>query len=357
MGMTTSSQAELVIGGQTTAPGTKQVVRLPVTVGLNGAELGLYVHVVRGRRPGPVLAMLSGMHGGEWFSTETVRRLLAGVDPTTLSGSLLVLPVVNAPSLVLNTRNIPDESDSPDLNRIFPGPLTWTSDQIIGTLSRQVLPHATHLMDFHMGPYGSAFMDMLVGADFPKDGLSDECERLALLFGSPIVRRANVMAGFPGPRSSIGYASGVLGIPTIAVEMGGLGFGPRQENVWHRMALNGIRAVMKAIGMLDEAPDPRPKRQLVYGTSVRVNPSTGGILRSYFGGDKLGVEVTRGTLLGEVVSPYTFEVLEELRAPVNGLLFYVARSYPVHPGDWAFGVASTEDGKARWIENESGRNA
>ena len=47
---------------------------------------------------------------------------------------------INGPALALNTRNIPDESDSPDANRIFPGPLTWTSDLIIGTLSRWSIP-------------------------------------------------------------------------------------------------------------------------------------------------------------------------------------------------------------------------
>ena len=352
--MPVAADGALTIGGRTVEPGTRAVIPIPVTTGLNGAELALWVHVAQGRQPGPVLVLLSGLHGGEWFSIETFRRLVSGTDPGALRGTLIALPVVNGPALALNTRNIPDEADSPDLNRIFPGPLTWTSDLIIGTLSREVLPHATHLMDYHMGPWGSAFQDILVGADFSKPGVSDESERLALAFGSPSVRAANVMSGFPGPRSSIGYGGGVLGIPSLGIEAGGLGFGPRVEDRWQDVAVDGTRAVMAAIGMIDhERRYPLPKRQVIYQKSHRVNQSVGGLLRSRFGPDQLGQPVRRGTLLGEVVSPYTFEVVEELRAPVDGLLFYLARDYPVHPGDWAFGVANTEEG-ARWVENGAG---
>ena len=346
-----TARDELSIGGRAIARGERAAVRIPVTTGLNGAELALWCHVVRGAAPGPAIVLLSTLHGGEWFSIPPLRQLVLAADPAQLRGSLIVVPVANPPALALQTRNIPDESDSPDLNRIFPGPLTWTSDQLVATLCREVLAHATHLLDLHMGPWGSAFQDILVGADFPKPGLSDETEQLALTFGSPVIRRANVVSGFPGPRSSIGYAGGVLGIPALGVEVGGAGFGPGLEGEWQRQTVDGVRAVMGALRMIDDAPDPRPRRQLVYRTSHRVNPTKGGFLRSRFGGEALGREVQRGTVLGEVVSPYTFEVLEQLRAPADGLLFYVARDHPVHPGDWAFGLADTEDEGARWIEN------
>ena len=343
---------DLIVGGRKIEPGQKVAVRIPVTTGLNGAELALWVHVVRGAKPGPHLGLLSALHGGEWASIPPLRQLIAETDPATLSGAILAVPVGSPPSLALNTRNIPDEADSPDPNRIFPGPLTWTSDQLVATMSREVIAKSTHLLDFHMGPWGSAFADILVGGDFPKAGLSDESERLALAFGSPIIRRANVVSGFPGPRSSIGYAGGVLGIPALGVELGGAGFGATIETEWRQRTVDGVRSVMAAIGMLAKAPvDRRPPRQLIYGKSHRVNPTKGGFLRSRFSGDALGMEVAKGTLLGEVFSPYTFKLLEELRAPVRGLLFYVARNYPVHPGDWAFGVADLDDPNVRWVDN------
>lgn len=348
-----TAATELVIGGRRVGPGERAAIRLPVTVGLNGAELALWVHVVRGRAAGPVLTLLSTLHGGEWFSIEVLRRLVAGTDPAHLRGTLVAVPVANPPGLGLQTRNMPDQSDSPDMNRIFPGTHAWTSDQLVRTIADQVLAQATCLMDFHMGPWGSAFLDVLVGDDLPTPGLADETERLALAFGSPIIRRANILGGFPGPRSSIGYAAGVLGIAALGIEVGGVGFGARLEEEWTRRTVDGVRAVMSALGMVDEALDVRPPRQLVYRHARRVNPTKGGLLRSHVRGEALGQEVARGTLLGEIVSPYTLDVIEELRAPAGGLLYYVARDYAVRPGDWAFGVAVTDDGSARWVERAS----
>jgi predicted deacylase len=344
-----SGAGELVIGGQATASGTRGTVRLPVTTSLSGGEIALWVHVVRGTRPGPVLVLLSGMHGDEWFAVETIQRILDDADPAALCGTILAVPFANSPALGQVARNMPDNTDSPDMNRIFPGPLNASSDQIVAVLCREVLPHATHLLDFHIGPWGCAFQDILIGADIADAGVSAESERLALLFGTTMIRAANVMTGFPGPRSSIGYGAGILGIPTLGVEVGGAGFGREVEDGWHRQNVEGVRAIMGGLDMIDGASDPRPERQLVYKTAYRVNPKRGGLLRPKLGPERLGTAVEKDTLLAEVISPYTLEVIEELRAPVNGLLFYVGRDYPVNPGDWAYGVASTDDPSARWV--------
>ena len=43
------------------------------------------------------------------------------------------------------------------------------------------------------------------------------------------------------------------------------------------------------------------------------------------------------------------EVVDELRSPGRGVLFYACRSYVVRPGSWAFGVANLEEGKCQWV--------
>ena len=42
--------------------------------------------------------------------------------------------------------------------------------------------------------------------------------------------------------------------------------------------------------------------------------------------------------------------LETLTAPSDGVLTLVARTYPVRPGDWAFGVADTTAPNAEWVK-------
>lgn len=347
--------ASRTVAGVVVEPGHRAAVPVPVTTGLNGAPLRQWVHVVHGREPGPTLALICTLHGEEWFSIGALRQLVAETDPAGLRGTLLVVPVANPPALGMQSRDTPhDGADSPDMNRVFPGTHTWRTDQLARALTDHVLAGADALLDFHMGPWGSAFTDILIGDDYPDPAVVTRSQELALAFGSPIIRRADIVGRFPGPRSSIGYAGAVLGIPALGVEVGGAGFAPELENAWRKSTVDGVRAVMAELDMVDAAPPVRPQRQLVYRTGHRVNPTVGGVLRSRYGGDKLATAVTAGTVLGEVVSPYTFEVLEELVAPVDGLLFYTARDHPLHPGSWAFGIAQTTGSDVTWIENAGG---
>ena len=108
---------------------------------------------------------------------------------------------------------------------------------------------------------------------------------------------------------------------------------------------------MRELGMLTDAPDTCPARQLVYRSAVRVNPQFGGFLRSNFTGNDLAVPVDEGTLLGSMISPYTGETLEELRAPIDGILHHlVARDEPLDPGEWAFGLADSNPKTSQWVE-------
>lgn len=338
----------IILGGVEIPAGARATVSIPVTTGLNGVPLKLNAIAAVGSQPGEVLTLLSTLHGGEWFSINSLRKLLDTLDLSTLRGTVIVVPVANPPALARQKRDIPEETDSPDLNRIFPGPLTWTSDLLVSALSREILSKASCMVDFHMGPWGSTFRDILVGSDFAPE-VTARTKELAIALGVPSIRVAKIVGGFPGPRSSVGYAGGVLGIPALAVEIGGAGFGPELEGAWEQETVDAIRRLMAALGMIDGV-EPYRGRRLVYQVAHRVNPGVGGLLRSRFGGDKLSVEVPAGTLLGEVISPYTGEVLEQLKAPVDGVLFYAARNYPIGPGGWAFGVASTDPATSEWIE-------
>ena len=81
----------------------------------------------------------------------------------------------------------------------------------------------------------------------------------------------------------------------------------------------------------------------------RVNPRAGGYLDPINPVEAFGREVRAGELLGRIISPFTFEVLEELVSPIAGWLGYWARNYPVRPGDWAYGVIPKDHPSTRWV--------
>src|SRR5262245_26419266 len=106
------------------APGKKTIVHVPVFTDLDGCEAALAIHAVVGAQPGPVLAIHTTLHGSEWLPIDAVQRLVEELDPGEMTGTLLAVPVANPVALASRTRNLRDESDSPDLNRSFGGEQT-----------------------------------------------------------------------------------------------------------------------------------------------------------------------------------------------------------------------------------------
>lgn len=330
-----------------------EVQLVPVTTRLDGSELRIPVHIVKGDRDGPTLTLVSTQHGAEWFSIEMIRRVLADAMPKALRGRVIGIPVANPIALEQFKRMTPDESDEPDLNRVWPGGQTWVTEQIAAALDKAVLRETNYLMDFHPGPWGAALATIGYGADLPDPKVTRTSLEMAIAFGHPSLRALKMMGQFPGPRSIAGYAGSVLNIPNLGPCLGGLGFGPDVEREWLDQNVRGVQNVMRHIGMLEGELTGLTSRYFHFGSrGHRVVPRTGGYLRAGYGPDSLMTEVKRGTVLGSVTSPHTFKEQEQLVAPADGVLFGVARDYMVRPGDWAYFLAETGRPDTAWVERK-----
>jgi predicted deacylase len=95
----------------------------------------------------------------------------------------------------------------------------------------------------------------------------------------------------------------------------------------------------------------KPPRQLHFDLTARreIRPRTSGYLVSFYEQpEQLGDLIKAGTRLGEVVDLYTYQVAEELTAPVDGYLFFSRYSGAVGGGTQAFALA--EAAKSRWLD-------
>jgi predicted deacylase len=50
----------------------------------DGSAVGVPVHIVNGREPGPVVAVTAAIHGDEVVGTDAVRRIISELDPARL---------------------------------------------------------------------------------------------------------------------------------------------------------------------------------------------------------------------------------------------------------------------------------
>lgn len=299
--------------------------RIPVTTLASGHELFIPLHRLDGARPGPTLGITAVVHGDEPLPNEVVHRVLRSIDPATLRGTVLAVPVVNALAFQDLSRNT--LIDMLDLNRSFPGsPGGWLSEQIAHALTTRF----TAAVDAHV--------DLHSGGIFPTVDYVYVFERgrdLSLAFGSEFLFEP--AEPYPG---TFGLPARQRGIPFLTAELGG---GSVLDDRYVEKGVRGVTNVLVRLGMLD-GELRRPARQTIFRELAVIRPRAGGVLHPEVGLDALGTEVAGGTLLGRVVSPYTFETLEEIRAPYprGYMILLRGRISRVNPGDYAYMVANAE---------------
>jgi predicted deacylase len=298
------------------------VEQLPLFTLANGHRVDLVAHVVTGSTAGPTLGLVAGVHGDEPVSVEIVRRIVLETAPAELAGTIIALPVANPYAVQHRTRNTP--LDMQNLNRSMPGdPNGLLTDQLADAICQRFVPRCDALIDLHSG------------GDFATVDYSyihDTGADLARAYGREVLFR-----GAPHAGSLQEYALS-RGIPVVLSELGG---GQHDNERFVEKGVWGVRNVMRRLGMLSGTAESAP-RQVTVDELITLRPHHGGFLYSSVSLGHLGKSVPRGELLGRVVSPYTFEVLEELRAPYDPTILVLVRTSftTVDPGDYAFMVAN-----------------
>jgi uncharacterized protein len=291
-----------------------------VTTLANGHEVWLPVHRFTGRAGGPRLGVVSGIHGDEPLAVETVRRFLTEIGKADFAGSILAVPVANPYAHMALTRNTP--LDGENLNRIFPGNAGGTvTAQIAAKLVELFAGEVDYVIDFHSGGL-TACVDYAYLSEVPE---------LSKVYGADLLYRG---PGYVGTFTSIMQEAGV---PALVSEFGGAS--ARIEHYLDK-GVRGALNVARYLGMLPGEVVRQPGQRII--TDLRVlSPKQGGIMLSEFVPERLGEEIPRGTVLGRVLSPYTFDELEVIVAPFDRTLLVLTRpAYTnVAPGDYGFMVA------------------
>src|SRR5947207_10614013 len=143
-------QGSFSVGTATAAPGQKATGYIEVPAGSDAAT-GIPVVVFRGAKPGPVLALVSGLHGTEYASVIALEKVIPRIDPAQLSGTVIILPLVNIQSFLQKVPHV-NPVDGKSMNRFYPGKLDGTqTDRASYLITKQVVEQCDHLIDLHGG--------------------------------------------------------------------------------------------------------------------------------------------------------------------------------------------------------------
>ncbi len=113
------------VGSAKAAPGTVARGAIPVTTLAGGSAVEIPVVVINGSKPGPVLWVDGAIHGDEPEGPLCCQILMREVKPQDLSGTLVLVPVINVAAYEAASRGNPLDTFSHDMNRIYPGRAEW----------------------------------------------------------------------------------------------------------------------------------------------------------------------------------------------------------------------------------------
>lgn len=303
--------------------GEKRTDWLEVAPRADGGMWQLPLLYVTGTTDGPILVVTAGVHGNEYEGVEAIPRIYEQVEPGTLHGTLVMVPVCNMPAYEAGTRNSP--IDGLNLARVFPGDADGTTTQRIAYwLTHRLIKHADFFIDLHSAGVESDIPTM-IGYRHSEDELGQRTQSAAQAFGAP------VMWGHPPPGTlgrSISAAT-EYGVPWLYTESPGGGrTGPDDVACY----INGVINVMKHLGMIPGEPQPQATTHHLVGDGnldVVISAPAAGSFRP-----RVGVldEVSTGQRLG-IVEDFFGRVVGEVTADRDGVVIFLRRLPQVNAGD------------------------
>ncbi|HMG36245.1 MAG TPA: M14 family metallopeptidase [Blastocatellia bacterium] len=302
------------VGTATATRGQKATGTIDVPAG-SDAGTRIPVAVIHGVRPGPVLALVSGAHGTEYTSIIALEQIIAVLDPAQLSGTVIVVPLVNIASFEQKVPHI-NPVDGKSMNRMYPGRMDGTqTDRASYLITKQVVEQCDHLIDLHGGdldeslrPYG--YWTRTGKAE--QDRISRE---MVLAFGLDHIIISADRPTDPAASRYLENTATTRGKPSITVEAGHAG---TVETDDLNVLVTGCLNVMRYLKMMPGSP-ASIEHPVWIERVLSVTSEQPGIFYPLV---KRGSYVEQGMKLG-YVTDYVGKTVFEARAPAAGVVLYI----------------------------------
>lgn len=300
--------------------GSTRTVTLPISHLSTRTPVGLEVRAVQGAKPGPVLFLSAAIHGDEIIGVEIIRRVLNRINPRTLAGTLLCVPIVNVFGFISHSRYLPDRRD---LNRSFPGLQSGSlASQLANTFVKEIIERSDFGIDIHSaGMHRSNLSQIRINED------AKIAEEMALDFHPPVILQAPLRDG------SLRGTARELGVEVLLFETGEA---LRFDETAIRIGVNGILGVMAGRGMM-----PVRTRKTKLADPVRsdqthwVRAPQGGLFRAV---KSNGARVRKGDALGYLADPFGDDETPVV-TPYEGIIIGRSNLPVVNQGDALMHVA------------------
>ncbi|MGH9524905.1 MAG: succinylglutamate desuccinylase/aspartoacylase family protein [Terriglobales bacterium] len=309
-----ASAQQLTVGTATASPGQRADGYLEVPTGVD-AGTRIPVVVIRGAKPGPTLAIVSGLHGTEYASIIAVEKLIQKLDPAAISGSVILVPLVNVGSFEEKVPHV-NPVDKKSMNRYYPGNPTGTqTDRVSYMMTKEVVDKADNLIDLHGGDLDESLRPYSYWAPTGNASQDETSKEMNLAFGLDTIIIWRERPSDPKDSRYLDNTAAVRGKPSLAAEAGYAG---TVETDDVNRLVNGCLGVMRYLKML--AGEVHPISNPVWIERIETASSTAdGIFYPLV---KRGTYVQQGMKIG-YVTDWFGKTVQEATAPASGVVLYI----------------------------------
>ena len=132
------SKQDFTILGKNVLPGKTVILEIEVAKLHTRNTMNIPVIVSRGKKPGPTILLLGGVHGDEVNGVAIVRKLIKLKLNRPVAGTIICIPVFNVFGFLNLSREFPDGRD---LNRMFPGSASGSlASQFAYKFTKEIAP-------------------------------------------------------------------------------------------------------------------------------------------------------------------------------------------------------------------------
>ncbi len=289
------------------------------------AALSIPIAVAHGAKPGPVLALLAGAHGTEYASIIALEKLITGIDTAALSGTVIILPLVNVPSFQKIVPHL-NPTDGKNMNRMYPGKMDGTqTDRASYVITSQVVEQADHVIDFHGGDIDESLRPYTYWNKTGRDAQDAFSRAMALAFGLDHIVISADRPKDPKDSRYFENTATTRGKPSIIVEAGHAGTVDADDVA---LLVKGTLSVMRHLKMLPGSPEP-VSNPVWIDHLADVAAEQGGIFYPLV---KRGAYVSAGMRIG-YVTDYVGKPLFDARAREAGVILYVRAVPSINKGE------------------------
>jgi predicted deacylase len=306
--------ADVTVGTATARSGQRATGFIKVPAGSDAAT-DIPVIIINGAKPGPKLAIVAGSHGTEYASIIALEKLGTLVDPADLSGTLIIVPLINLASFAQKVPHL-NPVDGKSMNRLFPGKADGTqTERVLYAIGKQVVQPADYLVDLHGGDLDENLRSYSYWPQTGKEPLDSTTRAMALAFGlDHIIIQKNTTPAVAGAMS-ISRFSIDLGKPTLIAEAGHAG---TTEAGDVDALVRGCMSLMRHLKMLAGSATP-VAHPLWIGQITTVRSEFDGIFYPLVQPEAY---VSQGMRVG-YVTDYFGNKLADITTPISGVIVYI----------------------------------